>query len=299
MINPSVKLLVGATAIGFAPIFAKLLILDGAMSPFASGFWRMFIGAVGFYLMLMMSGRWSASVAELQSLRNNSWFTALLAGLLFAADLMAWHTSFLFTSVGASSLIANLSAVLVPISGVIFFREKLKPHIIVGGSLALLGLVGLTLLKSGQINGSRLYEGREFLGELLAFLTAFFYTGYMLSIKSLAGKYSARVLMFTSSTVSALILGLACFSLGQSLIPATGLGWLWAICLGVLSQVVGQGLVASSLAVLPVGQSALILLWAPISSTVFGWLILGEAMNLGQVLSVILTVSGIAIVVRR
>lgn len=298
MIDPRIKLLIGATAIGFAPIFAKLLIIDGAVSPVASGFWRMCVGGVGFLVMLVGHGR-KSNLAELRRLKSSSSLISLLAGLLFAADLMAWHTSFLYTTVGASSLIANLSAVLVPVSGVLFFREKLQKNIVIGGLLAVSGLVGLTFLKPASTLSVVGGDGSKFLGETLAFLTAFFYTGYMLSIKTLAGKYSARVLMFVSSAVSAFILGGVALVSSETLMPATASGWFWAVCLGVVSQFMGQGLVASSLAVMPVSQSALILLWAPISSAVFGWFILNEAMNLGQIASMVVTVIGIGIVVRR
>lgn len=298
MISAVIKLLLGATAIGFAPIFAKLLIVDGGIGPFASGFWRMFIGSVGFFVMLLGGQKRKQNAIDLKGLLRTALGAVLLAGILFAADLMAWHTSFLYTSVGASSLIANLSAVFVPLTGILLFKEKLRPNIIFGGLLAFVGFTGLTFLKAANGSSGGVAVSSNYLGEWLAFLTAFFYTGYILSIKSMAGKYSSRVIMLVSSAVSAVILGLVSIGLNQKVIPTTAQGWLWAACVGLVSQVLGQGLVASALATLPAGQSALLLLWAPISSALFGWLILNESLNIGQILSMALTVLGIAIVAR-
>ncbi len=299
MISAGVKLLIGATAIGFAPIFAKLLIVDGSVSPVASGFWRMFIGSLGFLLLLIFGKEWQRSRSEVLRIMSNSFVIVLLAGFLFAADLVAWHTSFLYTSVGVSSIIANFSAVFVPITGIVFFRERLRTNVVYGGLLAFVGFIGLTYLKSKQASTDGALSHQNFIGELLAFLTAFFYTGYILAIKSLATRYSSRVLMLLASSISALILGAVTVVSGPSFIPQGALGWVWALCLGLISQVFGQGLVASSLSVLPAGQSALILLWAPVSSALFGWIFLGEILNSGQIISMIVAVFGIALVVQK
>jgi drug/metabolite transporter (DMT)-like permease len=297
LFKASLKLFLGATAIGFAPIFAKLLIVDGGVSPIGSGFWRMFIGSLGFLILVLANRDQRKAKGEVVRLLRDSAGSALMAGLLFAGDLMAWHTSFLYTSVGASSLIANLSAILVPLAGVLFFKETLQVNVVLGGALAFSGLGGLTFLKPEHLQAA--HDSWRFLGEGLAFMTAFFYTGYMISIKTLAGRYSSRMLMLISSCVSALALGAVAILLREPILPNHEVGWLWAICVGLISQVIGQGLVASSLAVLPVGQSAILLLWAPISTAIFGWLIFNEAMSTGQIWSMLLMVFGIGIVARR
>ena len=175
MISAGVKLLIGATAIGFAPIFAKLLIVDGSITPVASGFWRMFIGSLGFLLVMIIGKDRRKSRLEISRIVSNSYGIVLMAGFLFAADLIAWHTSFLYTSVGVSSIIANFSAIFVPISGVVFFRERLRTNVVYGGLLAFFGFVGLTYLKSKQATTDGALYHQDFIGEWLAFLTAFFY----------------------------------------------------------------------------------------------------------------------------
>ena len=299
MRKASFKLLLGATAIGFAPIFAKLLTEHGGLGPVASGFWRMAIGSLGFMLLLILGDRHRKSSQDVYRLLRDAKVPVFLAGLLFAADLVAWHTSFLYTNVGVSSLIANLSAVFVPITGVLFFREKLRPSIVLGGALAFCGLLGLTSLKSNQaslaINES---PTLSYVGECLALLTAFFYTGYIIAIKHVAKTFSSRAIMLVSSMISAVIIGLIAVGVDYPILPTSALGWLLVIGLGIVSQVIGQGLVASALSDLPVSQSAILLLWAPISSVVFGRVILGDIMNIGQLVSMAVTLIGIAIVVR-
>jgi drug/metabolite transporter (DMT)-like permease len=85
----------------------------------------------------------------------------------------------------------------------------------------------------------------------------------------------------------------------QQILPTNDSGWIWILGLGLISQVMGQGLIAKALALMPVGQSALLLLFAPVSTAVFSWLFIGEALPEGQFVSVMITLIGIAIVARR
>lgn len=287
----------GAMAIGLAPIFAKLAVSDGQVGPIAAGFWRMSVGTLGFALIWRISASREPRRDALKSLLKNSLLPTLTAGLMFALDLAAWHTSFGHTSLASSTLIANLSAVLVPITGVLFFKEVFKPKLLIGGLMAIFGVAGLALFRPTA--GRDTSQDSLLLGEGLALLTAFFYTCYMLLIKKLAAHYQARVLMMMSSAVSAIFLLLFSFSAAQNILPSKPTGWLWILGLGLVSQVLGQGLVAKALAVLPVGQSALILLSAPASTAVFSWIFLGEQLQTSSLIAVLMTLVGIGIVAKR
>ena len=297
MISAVIYLLMGAMAIGLAPIFVKLLMTSTAVGPVAAGFWRMCIGALGFALMILVSRTRNESIKSIKSLLVDARSPVIMAGVFFALDLAAWHTSFAYTSVAASTLIANLSAVLVPLAGVIFFKESFSRKIVFGGFLAVTGVACLTL--SRAVGSGGIGQHSYLLGEGLAFLTAFFYTGYMLCVKNLSKRFSSRSLMFLSSATSAAILFIIVVASGQEFIPEQRDGWLWILMLGLISQVAGQGFIARALAVLPVSQSALILLSAPVATALFGWIILGEALSNTQILSVIVTLLGIGMVANR
>jgi drug/metabolite transporter (DMT)-like permease len=291
------QLLLGAVAIALAPIFAKLIVLTGSVSPIGAGFWRMAIGSLGFGVLILLRPDRKKSLAELRSLAKTSSLPISLAGILFACDLAAWHTSFEYTSVASSTLIGNTSAILVPLCGVLFFREVFKPNLAIGGVLAVAGVVGLVLLKTNA--GRDASHDSLLLGEGLALITACLYTGYMLIIKRAVGSGTARTIMLISSAISALILCVLANSLDQAILPDAKIAWVWIFALGLICQMLGQGLVAKALTVLPVSQSALILVTAPASSAVFGWVILGETLSLSQIGCVGLSLLGITIVARR
>lgn len=283
-------------AIGLAPVFVKQLVALGGVSPVAAGFWRMAVGSLGFFTMIALTVP-RQKFPEVFRLERSHVVAMFVAGAMFALDLAAWHTSFNYTSVASSTLIANLSSVFVPLCGVLFFRERPGRALYIGGAIALMGVIGLTVFKL-PVSGT-IHQQSLIMGEGLAFLTAFFYTGYMLSIKRLTNLMpSLKVMAFSSSISSIILLAIVCLQHG-ALIPRSFEGWMYLLGLGLVSQVLGQGLIARALSVLPVSTSALLLSFAPASSAVFGWLFLGEVMSAGQVASVVVTLTGIAIVALR
>ena len=293
-------LLIGGSAIGLAPIFARLAVTQGGVGSIAAGFWRMCIGAIGFALLgftqRAKEGRpaFAESIAEVWRIGRKA---AVIAGVMFACDLIAWHISFEYTSVANATLLANLSSLMVPLCGVLIFKEVFRKSLAAGGLFAIAGVACLVLFGNAP-QGAATSE-YKYLGDGLAFLTAFFYTGYMLSTKNLASRLNAGALMLVVSTISAVLLLMTSLYLQTPVLPTAQVGWIWILCLGGFSQIMGQGLVARALTRLPVSQSALMLLAAPVSSAVFGVLILGQNLEPGQMVGVVLTITGIAIIGTR
>lgn len=293
-------LLIGGSAIGLAPIFARLVVTQGGVGSIAAGFWRMFIGAIGFALLGFFQRKkdgqapFAESVSEVLRIGRNA---AVIAGVMFAFDLIAWHISFEYTSVANATLLANLSSLMVPLCGVLIFKETFRKSLAAGGLFAIAGVVCLVLFGAAP-QGAAISE-YKYLGDGLAFLTAFFYTGYMLSTKNLASRLNAGALMLVVSTISAVLLLLTSLLLKIPVLPTAPIGWVWILCIGGFSQIMGQGLVARALTRLPVSQSALMLLSAPVSSAVFGVLILDQTLKPGQLVGVVLTIIGIAIIGTR
>lgn len=293
-------LLIGAASIGLAPIFVRLAVTEGGVGSVAAGFWRMFIGAIGFALIGFTQNRKPNTKPFQLAVRDVirlGFIPAVIAGVLFALDLISWHISFEYTNVANATLLANLSSFFVPMCGVLFFKEPFRKSLAIGGICAIGGVTCLILFGAAPA-GAAITE-YKYLGDGLAFLTAFFYTGYMLSTKVLAKRLNANALMLVVSGLSAVLLFGASLLLHSPIIPNTPQGWQWILCLGCVSQIMGQGLVAKALTLLPVSQSALLLLFAPVSSAICGVIILGQSLVFGQLVGVLFTISGIAIVSSR
>lgn len=284
-----IALFAGAVGISLSPIFVRL----ADVGPLASAFWRTGLAVPFFLLPLLLpfmlpghgshgaSSRTERAAARLPRARRD-WLLLALAGGFFAADLGVWHVSIGMTSVANATLFPNLAPVIVTLVAWLFFNERIGLHFVAGLVLALTGAV-IVIINSAAASAHATVSNNNIGGDLLALLVAFFYAGYLLAISRLRQRLGVLSIMAFSSLFAALLLGAAALLLkgaaNMPLLPGT-LGGLAALLgLAVVSQVVGQGLIAQALAHLPVSFSSLGLLLQPALAAVFGWLWLHEALQ--------------------
>jgi drug/metabolite transporter (DMT)-like permease len=269
-------LLLGGCAIAFAPIFVRM----SDTGPVASAFWRTALAVPFLWIWAWRTEGANATVPV------SRWALAA-AGLFFAADLGVWHWSILYTSVANSTLLANLAPIFVTLAGWVFFRRTVTRTFLAGMAVAITGMFILVGPNFG-IGGTRL------LGDALGALTAVFYAGYFLAIKSArdAGATTAR-LMAWSTTITAVVLLPIALASPQPFLPQAAYGWLVLFGLAVVSQILGQGLIAYAFAHLPASLSSVSLLIQPVMAALFAWAIFGEAVGVLQFIGGAVVLAGI------
>jgi drug/metabolite transporter (DMT)-like permease len=272
-------LLAGGCAIAFAPILVRL----ADTGPVASAFWRCALAVPLLWLMLFSPSPLGEGRGEGQiPLRY-----LVAAGLFFAADLGVWHWSIIYTSVANSTLLANLAPIFVTLAGWLFWRQEVTRVFLVGMVVAIVGMFVLVGPNFG-VGGTRL------LGDALGALTGAFYAGYMLAIKFArdAGASTPR-LMAWSTTITAIALFPVALLSPQPMLPAGAMGWLVLIGLAIVSQILGQGLIAYAFAHLPASLSSVSLLIQPVMASIFAWIIFGEAIGPVQFVGGAVVLAGI------
>jgi drug/metabolite transporter (DMT)-like permease len=277
----------GATAIGFAPIFAKLAIgadvEGGGLSPVAVAFWRMLLAAPAFALLGWRQRRRGGVAAA----RLPAWRWAL-PGVFFAVDLGVWHLSFEYTSVANSTLEANLAVVVVALAGRRLFGEQLRPVFYVGALLALAGiarLVGFSMASGGD----------AWIGDLMGVSVAFAYAAYQLATKDLARRVSVNALMTATSGVAAALLLVGALASSGHVVPQTAAAWGYTVALAVTAQLIGQGLIAYGVARLPAAFAAVVLVLQPMVAAVLAWVWLGQALGVVELVCGAMVVAGIVL----
>ncbi len=272
-----VGLLAGGCAIAFAPIFVRL----ADTGPVASAFWRCALAAP-----LLWAWAFHVRAAEPAGVRVPP-MALLGAGLFFAADLGVWHFSILFTSVANSTLLANLAPIFVTLAGWLIWRQAFTRTFLVGMVVAIAGMFVL-VGPNFAVGGTRL------LGDALGALTGAFYAGYMLSIKVArdAGASTAK-LMAWSTTITALVLLPVALLAPQPFLPASAGGWWVVVGLAIVTQILGQGIIAYAFAHLPASLSSVSLLIQPVMAALFAWILFGEAIGPYQFVGGAIVLAGI------
>jgi drug/metabolite transporter (DMT)-like permease len=274
-------LLAGGCCIAFAPIFVRL----SDTGPVASAFWRTALAVPVLWIWALRTPINPAAAAG--AIGRGPILSLMFAGLFFALDLGVWHWSIVWTSVANSTLLANLAPIFVTLAGWLFWRQKVTRTFLVGMFVAIVGMFVLVGPNFG-IGGTRL------LGDALGALTGAFYAGYMLAIKAARdARISTARLMAWSTTITAIALFPVAIVSPQPFLPAALAGWLPLLGLALVSQSLGQGLIAYAFAHLPASLSSVSLLIQPVVAALAAWAIFGEAVGAAQLLGGAIVLSGI------
>lgn len=283
-------LLGGATGIGFAPILVRL----SEVGPSATAFYRILFALPFLWLFASLEsphqGPQPALAAKGLAARRAFWPCAA-AGAFFAADLGFWHWSIKLTTVANSTLLTNCAPFFVMFGARILFRERITASL-------LLGLVAASVGAAMLVGASFQLTPRHLIGDLLALITAGFYGGYLLTIKYLRSTFSTSRILAWSGVVSCVLLWIAAFLSSETIWISSGRGLAVLLCLGLVSHIGGQGLIAYALAHLPAGFSSVGLLLQPVVAAILAYLLLSEPLSLLQVAGGMVILLGILIAVR-
>ncbi|MDE0945827.1 MAG: EamA family transporter, partial [Sphingobium sp.] len=112
---------------------------------------------------------------------RGEWGVMLLAGVVFAGDLAAWHLGIIHTKVANATLFGNMSALLLPAWALLVLRQR--PTRIQAIALLLAGVGALVLM-----GGSYDLAPINLRGDLLCLLAGILYTAYILIIQRARGR---------------------------------------------------------------------------------------------------------------
>ncbi|MBM3486448.1 MAG: DMT family transporter [Alphaproteobacteria bacterium] len=276
---PLAALLAGAVAIAFAPIFFRW----SETAPIATAFWRFALATPFLWLIARRAG---SPAGRGGPLVGRDRLLLVLAGVLFAGDMIFWHWSLALSSVANATLLANAAPVFVVIGGYLLYRRTVTRLFLAGMATAIAG-AAILMDASFALSATRL------LGDFFGVVTAVFYGAYMLCIERLAGRLSTAAIMIVSTAVSALVcLPVALIETGP-FFPETARGWAVLIGLALVAQVIGQTLVAYGLGRLPVHFGSVSLLLQPATAALLAWLLVAEPMGAQQAVGAVVILAGI------
>lgn len=229
------------------------------VGPVAAAFWRLAL-ALPFLLLLARPG-----IRRTPPMRGE-WMALVLAGLVFAADLAAWHVGILYTKVANATIFGNMSGLFLPAWGMLVLRQK--PRGLQAAALALAGAGALVMM-----GGSYELSIGNLKGDLLCLVAGILYTAYLLIVQRVRARLDSWSVLTVSSVVSAPALLLCALALGEKVMPGD---WTPLIVLALSSQLIGQGLLTYAIGWFSPLVLGVSLLLQPAVAAALGWLLFGE-----------------------
>lgn len=281
--------LVGACCIALAPIMVKL----SPLGPQGSVFWRLAF-AVPFLLL------WTFMELRHRSVRGGTseaaaprpWLWMVLAGMLFAADLITWHAGIVRTSAANATMLANLTPVVVVL--VTWVTTRKLPHGL------FLTAVAIALVGSGLMSGGTPGQTPEQLtGDILSALTSVWYAAYILVTARVRGSVGTGEAMLVTTVVALPLAWGACLVAGEPLWPSGGdlvqqaLSMWPLLVLGIVVHVAGQGLLAFALGRVSAAIASVLILIQPVGAALLGWVLLHEVLGPVQLVGGALVLFGV------
>ncbi|MFL6073095.1 MAG: DMT family transporter [Mycobacteriales bacterium] len=265
-------------AAGALCVSASAVLIDlSRTSPGTASFYRCL-----FALPLLYPFWWAERRAE-GPLPRRQHGVALVAGALFAGDMLLWTRAIAEVGAGLSTVLVNVQVILVPLLAYAIDREPLARRFLAALPVLVLGVV----LTAGLVEGGA--AGTDpVAGTIHAVLAAVCYSLFLYLLRR-GGHQGHIVQSYTEVILAAAVVSLVAGALWRGVTLAPGwaaLGWLFAV--SVFGQVLGWLLVALSSHRLASDVGATLLLLTPVGAVALGALVLGERPSVWQLAGCVL-----------
>lgn len=274
-------------AVSFAPIFIRLS--ETELGPNGTVFNRLFVFFICFGTGRFITETFSATKKqeEASPITGKQWILLGSVGTIATISLVLWAISLQYTTVAKSVLLNNLTPIFTTLGSWLLLGKTFDSKFLVGMTIAVAGAITLGIEDlSGAAEGS-------LIGDLYALFSAVFLGTYFLIVEQLRLRFSATtILLWRCAVGSVILVPITLLAEGQ-LFPTTQTALLAVIGLGLISEGLGQRLVADSMNIFSSSFVSLFLLLEPIVSAILAWFIFLEHLTLTTWLGFAVVLTGI------
>jgi drug/metabolite transporter (DMT)-like permease len=278
-IVPILGMMLGAIIISFSGVYVKLV----DVAPSVSAFYRMFFGGIMLLIMVVFRKKqyW------------HSWkyfiFSAI-AGLAIAYNLIIWHKAILYVGPGLATMLGNFQVFIMAFFGFFLFKEKLTFRFLFAILLAITGLflmVGMDWDQASESYQFGIYFG---LGTAVCYAT---YLLFLRIVQVMDQPLSAITNLCIITIIATITLYLIAISNQESLAIPNLHSWIYLMCYGLFSQVIGWGIITFSLPRVKASLAGFILLMQPALTFVWDVLFFERLLNWSISLGIFITLTAI------
>ena len=253
------------------------------IGPFTYGMGRYVIGfCVVLLIWLALSGQ--RRKAQAAGRWQSGWKYGIGAGCIMFVGSAMQQVAMLYTTAGKTAFITCLYIILVPLFARLI-GKKIRPENWLGAIVAVTGLYCLSIKGDFNLN----------LGDVLAFVGAFFWSFHILFIDRYASRADGVEISASQLGICAILNTIACF-LAES--------FTWQQLVGAAVPILYAAVLSSGVAftLQIMGQktaepapAAVIMSLESVFGALGGWLVLGEIMNSTEMLGCCLMLAGMLI----
>lgn len=273
------SLALGVFGIGWSAILVRW----SGVSGLVSAFYRLGIATI-----VLVPWRLIAKPSTTTATRTAK-VAAVIAGILFGADLAFFNSAVMATSAANASLLGVNAPIFVAFGAWVMYGDRPTSRFWLGFALAFIGMLAI-------VGADVLVHPSLGYGDLLAVLGAACYGAYILYVQRSRTGMDTLTFSVWSSGVGAACLLIVCLIARQPLTGFSGRSWAALIALALTSQVIGQLFIAHALGHLPAAPSSIGLLGQAPLTAILAWPMLGERIRPGQVVGGGLVLAGIVVV---
>lgn len=203
---------------------------------------------------------------------SQDWWLFLAMAAFYITYQTLWAWSLTQTTVAISTVLISLRPLFTCLLAGLLWGERFDHKFSIGMIVAIAGTCAISMgdlqIASGQIQG-----------DMAALLAAIFAAGYLMTVEKLRTKFPPTTVILGCCGLGTL-LGLPILFFSEDRIfPYSMNGWMFVICLAIVCQVLGQGLLAYSLKKFSSGLIALVLILESILVAIAAWAIFGETLS--------------------
>ena len=283
-LNSFILLCIALLSVSFAPIFIRFSQTE--LGSFATVLNRFLVFFIAFGGTKLLVRYFSPQVSSELSIPAHPWFLLVTTGVIATLSLGLWAIALEYTTVAKCMLLNNLTPIFTSLGSWLVFRKTFDGRFLLGLIIALAGAMSLGLADFFGDHG-------HLLGDFYALLSAVFLGIYFLLVEFLRTRYSATTILLWRCSVGCLLLGpIVYFAEGQ-FFPTTVPAICAVLGLGLISEGLGQRLLAQSLTSFSSSFIALFLLLEPIISALLAWGIFQEALNPSTLVGFVVILTGL------
>ena len=210
--------------------------------------------------------------------------SALLGGVYYlcmASELCGLR----FTTSSTCSFLENTAIVMVPVMEAILLRRMPKPVILISTVVTVVG-IGLIALYGNAATGIGI-------GELLCIVAALMYAAAIIITDRLSKKHDPMTLGILYVGFMGILGLISSFFTESTHLPQSGNEWIVLLALAVLCTCFGFTLQPVAQKPISSETAGIICALNPLTTTVLGWLILGEALGASGLAGAVLILTGL------